>query len=61
MWTRGSLYFITRKKRTDISSAMELQEVGWPDLLAEVICTEWMRSLVAMSLSTVDSSMVGWW
>ena len=61
MCTFGSLYFITLKKRTDMSSAMELQEVGWPDLLAKVIRTEWMRSLVARSRRTDTSSTVGWW
>ena len=39
-------------------SAMEEQVVGWPDLLAVVIWTEWMRSLVARSLRTAASSIV---
>jgi hypothetical protein len=30
------------KKRTDMSSAMEEQEVGWPDLAFEVASTEWI-------------------
>ena len=59
--TRGSLYLITLKNRTDMSSAMELQEVGCPDLLAAVICTEWILSLVARSLSTVTWSWDGHW
>ena len=59
--TLGSLYFITLKKSTLITSAMELQEVGWPDLLAAVILMLWIRSLVERSLSTLASSMVGWW
>ena len=59
--TLGSLYFITLKKSTLITSAMELQEVGWPDLLAAVILMLWMRSLVERSLNTLASSRVGWW
>ena len=49
------------KKRTDMSSAIELQEVGWPDLLAWIILTQWTLNLVAMSLRTVTWSMLGHW
>ena len=34
-------------------SAMEEQEVGWPELLAWVILTEWILSLWARSWSSV--------
>ena len=35
------------------TSAIEEQEVGWPDLLAVVILTEWILSLWARSCSSV--------
>ena len=37
-----TLYFMTLKNKTDMTSAIEEQEVGWPDLLAVVIFTEWI-------------------
>ena len=30
------------KKRTDMTSAMEEQEVGWPDFAIDVDSTEWI-------------------
>jgi hypothetical protein len=30
------------KKRTDMISAIEEQDVGWPDLALEVDSTEWI-------------------
>ena len=39
---RKQKFCSTLKKRTDMISAMEEQEVGWPDLLAVVIFTEWI-------------------
>ena len=44
-----------------MSSAIELQEVGWPDLLSLVILTLWILSLVAMSRSAWTWSWDGPW
>ena len=43
-----------------MSSAMEEHDVGWPEPAAEVDSMEWIRSLVAMSLSwAVSSALMG--
>mgnify|MGYP001425748845 CR=1 FL=1 len=47
-----NLMFLRRGTLTDMISAIEEQEVGWPELLAWVILMEWILSLWARSWSS---------
>ena len=48
-------YFMAEKKRVDMISAMERQEVGWPDSASVVASMESRRRIFAISLSILVS------
>jgi hypothetical protein len=50
---------ISSKKSTDMSSAIDMQVVGWPDPASLVEVMEWRRSFCAMRASVGLSAGMG--